>query len=98
MEKLGKCRLGYTTEFKEEDELNETNLKAITGKDFMNVRGIQRTDESLETTSNLAIITNELPSFKVEQAILCDRLIVIPFNAQFPVVDNLKMILLPNET
>ena len=89
MEKLGKCRLGYTTEFKEEDELNETNLKAITGKDLINVRGIQRTDESLETTSNLAIITNELPSFKVEQAI-CDRLIVIPFNARFPIVDNFE--------
>ena len=89
MEKLNQCRLGYTTEFKEEDELNETNIKAITGKDAINVRGICRTDETLETTSNLACITNELPQFKVEQAIV-DRIIVIPFHNRFEVVDGFE--------
>ena len=84
VEKLDRCRLGYTTELKEEDKMNETMIKAITGGDAINIRTIQKTDDTLNPTANLYILTNKLPKFEVEQAI-CDRLIIIPFNNTFPV-------------
>ena len=84
VEKLDRCRLGYTTELKEDDKMNEPVIKAITGGDPINVRGICKTDETLTPTANLFVLTNKLPNFDVEQAI-CDRLIVIPFLNTFTV-------------
>jgi len=86
-EKLDRCRIGYTTELKEADQLNEQVIKQITGGDPINVRRLHKTDETITPTTNLFVITNELPKFKVEQAIL-DRLIIIPFNNKFEVNKN----------
>jgi putative DNA primase/helicase len=84
MEKLDKCRIGYVSELKETDKLNETNIKEITGGDKINLRTIQKTDATLIATCCLWILTNQLPSFNVEPAIM-DRLIIVPLNNKFPV-------------
>lgn len=87
MEKLDKCRVGYVSELKQTDKLNETNIKEITGGDPINLRTIQKTDATLIATCCLWILTNELPSFNVEPAIM-DRLIIIPFNNKFEINPN----------
>jgi len=87
MEKLDKCRVGYVSELKQTDKLNETNIKEITGGDPINLRTLQKTDATLIATCCLWILTNELPSFNVEPAIM-DRLIIIPFNNKFPINPN----------
>ena len=84
LEKLDKCRIGFTTELKEEDKMNEGNIKAISGGDEIDVRPLFKTNTEIKPTCTLWAITNELPNFKVEQAIL-DRLIIIPFKARFEV-------------
>jgi putative DNA primase/helicase len=84
MEKLDKCRVGYVSELKETDKLNETNIKEITGGDPINLRTLQKTDATIIATCCLWILTNQLPSFNVEPAIM-DRLIIIPFNNKFPI-------------
>jgi P4 family phage/plasmid primase-like protien len=84
MEKLDKCRIGYVSELKETDKMNETNIKEITGGDPINLRTLQKTDSTLIATCCLWILTNQLPSFNVEPAIM-DRLIVVPLNNKFPV-------------
>jgi len=84
MEKLDKCRIGYVSELKETDKLNETNIKEITGGDPINLRTLQKTDSTLIATCCLWILTNELPSFNVEPAIM-DRLIIVPFNNKFAI-------------
>jgi len=89
LEKLDKCRIGYTTELKEEDKLNEQNIKAISGNDEMDVRPLFKTNCEIKPTCTLWAITNELPTFKVEQAIL-DRLIIIPFKNRFDVVADFE--------
>ena len=83
-EKLESCRVGYITELKETDKLNTTNIKAISGGDEIDVRGICQTNRSIQPVSTLHVLTNILPKFDVEQAIL-DRLIMIPYNARFEV-------------
>jgi hypothetical protein len=64
--------------------MNEQMIKAITGGDPINLRGICKTDETIEPTANMFVLTNKLPKFEVEKAI-CDRLIIIPFHAVFEV-------------
>ena len=81
-EKLDKVRIGYVSEVKEEDILNTTNVKAITGGDPINCRALQKTDETLQATCNLFVLTNELPSLKVEYAVK-KRIIVVPFKNTF---------------
>jgi P4 family phage/plasmid primase-like protien len=93
VEKLDRCRLGYVTELKETDKLNETLIKKITGGDPINVRGIQKTDDTLIPTTNLFVPTNELPEFDVEQAI-CDRIIIIPFNNKFEINSEFEKIMI----
>jgi putative DNA primase/helicase len=83
-EKLDKYRIGFITEISDTDVLNIDNIKAITGDDKIDVRGICKTNESIKPTINIHGAMNELPSFKGQKAI-ADRLVVIPFNNEFEV-------------
>lgn len=83
-EKLDRCRLGYITELREDDKLNETIIKKISGGDPIDYRGLFKSNKTIYPTCNLCALTNELPHFKVENAIL-NRIIVIPFNNTFAV-------------
>ena len=81
-EKLDKCRVGYITELKEEDKLNEPIIKKISGGDAIDFRGLYSSNKTINPTCNLMVVTNVLPTFKVEKAIL-NRIVVIPFNNTF---------------
>ena len=83
-EKLDKTRLGYVTELKSTDKLNTTTIKKITGGDAIDFRGLYKSNTTITPTCNLGILTNELPKFDVEKAIM-DRIIIIPFNNTFQV-------------
>ena len=82
LEKLDKTRFGFVTELTESDVLNEPMIKAISGSDPINVRGICKTDETIYPTANINIITNKLPTFEVEKAI-CNRIVMFPFTNVF---------------
>jgi P4 family phage/plasmid primase-like protien len=83
LEKLDKTRIAYASEFDDQqDTLNMVVIKAITGGDAIDCRGLYKTNETLTPTANLMVLTNNLPKFKVEQSTL-DRVIVIPFGAVF---------------
>jgi hypothetical protein len=83
-EKLDKCRIGYITELKETDKLNEPVIKKISGSDPIDYRGLYKGNQTILPTCNLCVLTNQLPTFKVEKAIL-NRIIVVPFNNVFEV-------------
>ena len=84
VEKLDKIRIGFVSELEEKDELNTKLIREITGGDEIDLRTICKTNTTIKPTSNLFIATNEMPSFKVIQAVV-DRIIVIPFNNRFEV-------------
>ena len=97
-EKLDKCRIGYVTELKEEMKLNESIIKKISGGDEIDFRGLFKSNITIMPTCNLCVLTNELPTFKVEKAIV-DRIVNIPFNNVFEVDSNFetKMLNMKNE-
>ena len=80
--KLATTLLGYITELKERDELNTTMIKKISGGDLVNYRGLFQGDKTIEPTTNLCVLTNKLPYFDVEPAIM-KRMIVVPMNNVF---------------
>ena len=95
MEKLDKIRIGYVTELKEEDKLNSDIIKRISGGDDIDLRSLHQTNRTITPTSNLFVLTNELPKFKVEQALI-DRIVVIPFKNRFEVNSNYENLMLEN--
>lgn len=87
-EKLDKVRCGYVTELQETDELNTPIIKKISGNDPIDYRGLYKGNKTVMPTCNLGVLTNKLPHFDVEKAIL-NRIIVIPFKNTFQ-VNNTK--------
>lgn len=85
IEKLDKCRLGYITELKETDEMNDVVIKQITGGDEIDLRTIGKTNATVTPTCNTFVLTNEFPKFKGDDVAMKRRLIAIPFKKIFPV-------------
>jgi P4 family phage/plasmid primase-like protien len=81
-EKLDKCRFGYVTELDEKDKLNVKTIKKISGGDPIDYRGLYKGNKTVNPTVNLGVVTNILPDFKAQTAII-NRIIVIPFNNTF---------------
>ena len=86
--KLEECRLGYITELEDKDKINAPLAKKITGNDTIDYRGLFKENRDLKPTSNLFVLTNELPKIpnnkdgKIDKALI-NRLVTIPFNNHF---------------
>lgn len=81
-EKLDKCRFGYVTELEKTDKLNVKTCKKISGGDPIDYRGLYKGNTTVMPTLNLGAVTNELPDFKAQTAII-NRIVVVPFNNTF---------------
>lgn len=90
IEKLDKCRLGYITELKETDKLNEKVIKQISGGDSINLRTLHTKDHTINPTCNLFVLTNEFPTFNGEAVSMLNRIITIPFKNTFAVKDEFE--------
>jgi phage/plasmid-associated DNA primase len=87
--KLQTTLLGYITELKEIDELNTTNVKKISGGDPMDYRGLFNGNKTIIPTTNLCALTNKMPHFEVEPAIM-KRMVVVPMNNVFEIDPNFE--------
>ena len=65
-------------------KLNEAIIKKISGGDKIDFRGLFKTNATINPTCNLCVLTNEMPTIKIEKAIV-DRLVKIPFLNTFEV-------------
>jgi phage/plasmid-associated DNA primase len=84
VEKLDKIRIGYVSELRNTDTLNMEMIKTISGNDPIDLRGLRATNVTINPTSNLFALTNQMPKLVVEPAIM-QRLIIFPFNNQFEI-------------
>ena len=83
-EKLDKCRIGFVTELDEKDELNCVVIKQITGGDPLDVRGLWKSNETLQPTLTPWVLTNMMALSKMHDAVN-DRIVIFPFNNRFEV-------------
>jgi phage/plasmid-associated DNA primase len=91
-EKLNKCRVGFVSELPKGSKLNETNIKEISGGDRINLRTLNKTDETLISTCNIVMLVNDKPKFSNDEAgvAIKDRLINFPFKNTFEKNPNYK--------
>lgn len=82
-EKLEKVRIGYNGEIEDDDKLNQSGIKKISGGDEINLRTLFKTDYTIVSIANLFLNVNSLPNFDMEEA-MNDRLVNFPFTAKFP--------------
>ena len=82
-EKLDKIRVGFNGEIEDDDKLNQSGIKKISGGDSINLRTLHTKDYTIFPTANLFLCVNNLPNFSKEQAVI-DRLVNFPFNGKFP--------------
>ena len=75
--------LGYCSEFKNEQILNEINIKPLTGFDQITYRPFYKTNKDFYNITKLFIFSNEMPKFNVVDNAIIDRLLFIPFNYDF---------------
>ena len=76
-------RFATFSEVCEGDELNESDLKRITGGDSITARMLYGNPVTFKTQAKLYLQTNYKPTFTVEDQAMKDRLRYIPFNARF---------------
>jgi len=81
-EKLDKIRIGYNGEIEDDDKLNQSGIKKISGGDEVNLRTLYKSDYTIVPIANLFLCVNNLPNFNKEEAMM-DRLVNFPFNAKF---------------
>jgi putative DNA primase/helicase len=81
-EKLDKIRIGFISEVEDEDKLNQSAVKTISGGDEINLRTLFKTDTTIQPTANLFMCVNVEPKFDAEISVV-RRLVNFPFNATF---------------
>ena len=81
-EKLDKIRIGFNGEVEDDDKLNESGIKKISGGDSINLRTLHTKDYTIFPSANLFLCVNNLPNFSKDKAMI-DRLVNFPFNAKF---------------
>eukprot|EP00121_Abeoforma_whisleri_P001268 Awhi_evm4s1128 len=83
---LCKARLGVVCEVGEDEVMNDTLLKTITGGDNVPMRDLfekSGEEKSRKIQARIVIQTNNIPEFRKNQRAVLDRIKVIPFNARF---------------
>ena len=83
-------RLCVVSETKEGETLNTTRIKQLTGDDDIPCRKLYGDSMTFKHSSKFIMITNEPPSFDVDQVAMTDRIKFIPFNARFVSQDKIN--------
>jgi len=87
LEKLKNIRLGFISEVESTDEIDEKNMRSLTGGDKLNNRGLAVTDVSIINSATMIISTNEIPGIKTLKANR-DRVVITEFLNNFEGRDN----------
>ena len=86
------ARFCVLTETNENEKLNESLIKGLTGGDPLTARGLYKDPVTFQPQCKIFICTNNKPNFRGDDEANVDRIKLIPFNARF--VDSPKK---PNE-
>lgn len=91
------ARVAVYSESEEDDELNASQIKSLSGSDSISVRQIYGTQFEAKPVCKYLLLTNHKPKFDIRDQAMIDRIKYIPFNARFvhnpnPDLPNEKLI------
>ena len=75
--------MGCLSETTEDDIINDSLIKALTGNNTISARALYQDEITFRTQTKLILQTNFLPRFKVEDIALIDRCLIFPFLCRF---------------
>ena len=85
IEKCDKIRVGFVSELSKDDHMNTQSTKAISGGDPIDLRGLHKTNVTINPTVNLIMATNDLPQFDSDDIAFINRIVNCPFDNKFPI-------------
>lgn len=86
-------RIGHCSEFNENERLNSSVVKMITGNDTISYRPFGETTREFEgSITKFFILSNEMPSFKSIDTGLETRLVFVPFRNVFDINKGVKVV------
>ena len=80
---LMSSRVAVLNESNEDEMLNSSRIKSLTGNDTITARGLYEKEVQFKTQSKLILLTNKKPSFDITDKGMTDRLRLIPFNKNY---------------
>jgi len=86
LEKLNGKRLAYSSESSEGIRIDTALIKALTGGDTLNPRGMYKDPKSFKPTHKLMLFTNYQPAIPADDQAAWDRIMLIELTMRF--VDN----------
>jgi len=82
LEKLPNIRVGYVCELTDGDTYNIPVIKQIIGGDPMNLRTLNKTDQTIYPSCNLFGLTNQNGNFNNDE-LFSKRIVIFPFENEF---------------
>jgi len=83
LEVLIYARLAVLSEIRENEVLDESNIKSLTGGDVITCNPKNRDPIQFVPNCKLVMLCNDKPKFNIDDQAMLDRLKFIPFNARF---------------
>ena len=80
---LKDARLSVLSETNENEALNESRLKSITGGDEISARDLYKSQITFHTQSKMVLVTNNLPQFNINDGGMMRRIRLFPFINKF---------------
>ena len=75
--------VAFGSETEEQKKISQGLVKNLTGDESMTARALYKDEATFETTFQVVLSTNYLPSFSAYDEAFIDRLLIIPFNTSF---------------
>jgi len=76
-------RVGFLSETRDGEKLNNVLIKQITGGDQISARELQLEQTAFKSVCKLVLITNSLPNLDINDIAILDRAKVVEFNNRF---------------
>lgn len=83
LEVLMYARLAVLSEIKENEKLDSSNIKSLTGQDVITCNPKNRDPIQFVPNCKMVMLCNDKPIFNIDDQAMIDRLKFIPFNARF---------------
>jgi len=84
LKSLMTSRVAVINESNEDEMLNSSRIKSLTGSDTITARGLYEAETQFKTQSKIILLTNKKPNFDITDKAMSDRLRLISFDNIFP--------------
>jgi P4 family phage/plasmid primase-like protien len=76
-------RLLFILETSENDVINDSCVKKLTGDDYIQIRGLNKEEKTYKPFCKIIVATNNIPKINITDPAMINRIKFVPFDAEF---------------